>query len=340
MRIGILGPIWLPIPPQGGGGSEAVVYNVVEGLIDRGHDVTLFAAGGSNTRAKLRTVVDRPLREIKGKFDFSDPSYDLLNASDAFAASKEFDVLHNLVGYQFLPFAPFATCPVLHTSHSSLKEYDALVERFQTANYTSISNAQRMFHPEANYLATVYHGIDTDSYQSRDQKEDFLVFLSEIWEKKGVHLAIEAAKKAHQKLVIAGFVDARGQAYFDAQVKPHIDGKQITYVGSADEAMKIDLFQRAKAFLFPTQWQEAFGLVMVEAFACGTPVIGWNNGAVPEVIEEGKTGFVVDSVEAMVTAIGQIDQIKPADCRQAAVTRFSRAAMAEGYERVYERLLA
>lgn len=340
MRIGIIGPIWLPIPPKGNGGSEIVVYNLVEGLADLGHEVVLFASGGSKTRAELRSILPRPLYDIKGKFDFSDPSYDLLNTSSALAASKEFDVLHNMVGFQALPFSPFAGCPMVHTSHSSLKEYDALVSHFKDQNYVSISNAQRQFHPDANYVATVYHGIDTNLYTPNTEKEDFFVFLSEIWEKKAPHLAIEAVKKTGDKLVIAGFIDARGQQYFNQYVKPHIDDKQIKYVGPADEQMKIDLFQRAKGFLFPTQWNEAFGLVMIEALACGTPVIGWRSGAVPEVIEHGKTGFVVDSTDAMAQAAGSISSISPEACRQSAVEKFSRPVMATNYEAVYKKISA
>ncbi|MEX0649765.1 MAG: glycosyltransferase family 4 protein [Candidatus Andersenbacteria bacterium] len=341
MRIGVLGPIWLPIPPSGYGGSEIVVYNLVEGLVDRGHSVTLFASGGSKTRAELRSVLDRPLLEIKGKFDFSDNSYDLLNASNAFAASEEFDVLHNMLGYQVLPFLPFAKCPVVHTSHSSIKEYDGLVMQFKDANYISISNAQRQLHPQLNYIDTVYHGIDTKKYvPAADATRDYFVFLSRIMPEKGVHLAIEAAKQSHQKLVIAGIVDERDKEYFATQIEPRIDDDQIRFVGSADEARKIELFQQAKAMIFPTQWHEAFGLVLIEAMACGTPVIAWNKGAVPEVITSGETGFVVESTEEMAEAMKNIDAISQERCRQEAEKRFSREAMAQGYERVYQSLQA
>lgn len=340
MHIGVIGPIWLPIPPPGHGGSEIVVYNLVEGLVDRGHEVTLFASGGSKTRATLKAVLDRPLLEIKGKFDFSDPSYDLLNAAQAFSASGAFDVLHNAVGYQLLPFTPFAKCPVLHMSHSSLKEYEALVSHFQSANFVSISHAQRQFHVNANYVATVYHGIDTNRYIPAGPKEDFFVSLSEIWEPKGTHLAIEAIQQTSHHLVVAGFVDDRGKKYFTERVEPHIDGKQITYVGPADEQKKIDLFQRARALLFPTQWHEAFGLVIVEALACGTPVIAWNKGAAPELITPGETGYIVNSVEEMAAAIEKVDAISPQRCREEAEKRFSRPVMAKNYEKVYQRLLA
>lgn len=339
MRIGIIGPIWLPIPPVGYGGSELVIYNLVEGLVDRGHDVTLFAAGGSKTRATLRAVLDRPLLEIKGRFDFSDPSYDLLNASEAFKASSEFDILQNAVGYQLLSYTPFAACPVVHLSHSSLKEYDALVDHFKQANFVSISNAQRQFHPQANYVATVYHGIDTNRYKLGQKKEDFFVFLSRVMPEKGVHLAIEAIQKTGQRLIIAGIVDQRDEKYFAEEIKPHIDGKQIVWFGPANEEQKIDLFQRARALIFPTQWNEAFGLVITEAMACGTPVIAWNKGAVPEIVTSGETGFVVESVEELAQAIQNIDSILGERCRSEVVNRFSRAAMAEGYEKVYQQLV-
>lgn len=339
MRIGIIGPVWQTIPPKGYGGSEIVVYNLVEGLMDLGHDVTLFAAGGSTTTAKLRAVVSRPVLEIKGKFDFSDSSYDLLNASEAFVASQEFDVLHNAVGYQLLPFTPFSHCPVLHISHSSVREYVALVDHYRSTNYVSISNSQRTLHPEANYLATIYHGIDTDKFCPGTHKENFLVFLGRIMPEKGVHLAIEAAKKSKQRLIIAGIVDKRDKQYFSKQVEPHLDGKQIVYFGPADEPQKIDLFQRARAHVFPTQWDEAFGLVTIEAMACGTPTIGWNKGAVPEVIEEGKTGFVVSSIPAMTTAIKNAGAISSDYCHSAAVRHFSKQAMAKGYEKIYKKLI-
>lgn len=339
MRVGIIGPIWQTIPPSGYGGSEGVVYNLVEGLVDLGHDVTLFAAGGSKTKAKLIPVIDRPVLDVKGKFDFSDPSYDLLNASEAFVSSKEFDILHNAVGYQLLPFTPFAHCPVLHTSHSSVREYTVLVDHYTKANYVSISNAQRGLHPQANYLATVYHGIDTDTYIPGDKKEDFLLFIGRIMPEKGVHQAIRAAKQSGRTLIIAGIVDERDTQYFSEHVEPHVDGKHIVYVGPVNEEQKIDLLQRAQAHLFPTQWDEAFGLVTIEAMACGTPTVGWNKGALPEVLKEGRTGFLVNSVEEMTAAIEKIDGINPNDCRAEAVQRFSRPAMARGYEAVYQKLL-
>jgi len=339
MRIGVIGPIWQTIPPSGYGGSEVVVHNLVEGLVDLGHEVTLFAAGGSKTQARLISVVDRPVLEIKGKFDFTDPSYDLLNASEAFVASKEFEVLHNAVGYQLLPFTPFAECPVLHMSHSSIREYIALVDHYQKANYVSISNAQRSLHPKANYLATIYHGIDTKKYTIGSSKEDFLLFIGRIMPEKGVHLAIEAAKQSKHKLVIAGIVDERDKQYFTEQIEPQIDGKQIVFFGPADEEQKIDLMQRAQAHLFPTQWDEAFGLVMIEAMACGTPTVGWDKGALPEVIKEGKTGFVVSSVEEMAAAIKKVSAIDAKVCRVEAVERFSRSAMARGYEAIYKKLI-
>ncbi len=339
MRIGIIGPVWQTIPPIGYGGSEIVVHNLVEGLVDLGHDVTLFAAGGSKTKAKLESIVSRPVLEIKGKFDFSDPSYDLLNASEAFIASTKFEVLHNAVGYQLLPFTPFASCPVLHISHSSIREYVALVDHYKSANYVSISNAQRTLHPGANYLATVYHGIDTNKFIPGSHKENFLVFLGRIMPEKGVHLAIEAAKETKHRLVIAGIVDDRDKQYFSEQVEPYIDGKQIVYFGPADEQQKINLLQRARAHIFPTQWDEAFGLVTVEAMACGTPTIGWNKGAIPEVIKEGETGFIVNSMQEMTAAIKNADTINTDHCCSEAVQHFSRQAMAKGYEKVYQRLL-
>lgn len=339
MRIGIIGPIWQTIPPSGYGGSEIVVHNLVEGLVELGHEVTLFAAGGSKTNARLISVVDRPVLEIKGRFDFTDPSYDLLNASEAFVASKGFEVLHNAVGYQLLPFTPFAECPVLHMSHSSIREYVALTSHYREANYISISNAQRSLHPKANYLATIYHGIDTNKYVPSGKKEEFLLFIGRIMPEKGVHLAVEAAKQGGKKLIIAGIVDERDKQYFTEQVEPWVDGKQIIYFGSANEDQKIDLMQRAQAHLFPTQWDEAFGLVTIEAMACGTPTIGWNKGAVPEVIKEGKTGFVVSSVKEMTAAIKQVGALDAKVCRAEAVERFSRSAMARGYEAVYKNLI-
>lgn len=339
MRIGVIGPVWQSIPPSGYGGSEIVVYNLVEGLVDRGHEVTLFAAGGAKTRARLVAVVDRPVLEIKGRFDFSDPSYDLLNAAEAFKLSSDFDVLHNVLGYQLLPFTPFARCPVVHTSHSSVVEYVALVNHFKQENYISISDAQRKLHPDANYLATVYHGIDIDKYIPGQNKEDWLLFIGRIMPEKGVHLAVEAAKESKNKLIIAGIVDDRDKKYFSEQLAPQIDGKQIVYFGQANEEQKIDLMQRAKAHLFPTQWDEAFGLVMIEAMACGTPTIGWKKGAVDEVLREGVTGYVVNSVKEMAAAIMKAERLKQQNCRAEAVRRFSRATMAMGYEVVYNSLV-
>jgi len=340
MRIAQLAPLWKTVPPAKYGGSELIVSLLTEQLAKNGHEVTLFACGGSKTGAHLKQIIDRPLYDILGKFDFSAiPFQDFLSIHEAFdmALKGRVDIIHNHMGFHVASLADTLPIPMVTTNHSSLPpDFPELAVEARHSNYVSISNAQRKTAPYLNYINTVYHGIDVKSYDFCDTPEDYLLFFATMWNEKGVDRAVKIARETKMKLIMAG--DIRRQSDFDA-VKPFIDGKNISFLGEVDFKAKNKLFKYAKAYLFPIRWNEAFGLTVVESLACGTPVIAWPNGSLPEIIEHGKTGFLVKSVDEAVSAIKNVDKISRQDCRDTAIKRFDAKVMADQYVEVYRRLI-
>ncbi len=301
MRIAELAPLWKTVPPQRYGGSELVVSNLTESLVAQGHDVTLFACGGSVTSAKFVPVIDRPMYDLTGgSFWNAVPPYDFLLYDELFKRLDEFDVIHNHLSFPPLVFSRLLKQPVFTTLHSSLPpDFQYLADRFKDNNFVSISNAQRTLAPQLNYVETIYHGIDTSSYAqavaAHTGPRDYFLFLGTLSKNKGIDTVVRAAKATGQKLVIAGEVRAEDKPFLDEMVLPYVDGDQIKLLGEIDVIEKRKLFAGAKAFLFPIRWMEAFGLVVAEALAAGTPVIAFRNGSLPELIEDGVTGYLVDT---------------------------------------------
>ncbi len=324
-------------------GATKAIYSHVgmltDAMVHAGHQVELYASGDSKTAGRLHSTTDVCLSKESFPADIQRHHLHAL-ISDCYKNADSVDIVHShftlLSGF----YAPLSKTPTLISVHSSVRdEIRPLMLRHRDLSYVSFSYAQRKQMPELNWVANVYHGIDTALFAFEPKPQDYFLYLGRITEEKGVHFAIEAAKAAGVELRIAGG-SYPSEGYWQKSIQPEINGQTVRYVGEADEIQKISLLQGAKALLFPTQYDETFGLVMIEAMSCGTPVIAWRNGSVPEVIADGKTGYIVDSVEGMVKAIASIDRISREATRHRAVTFFSQQKMTQGYLRVYERVIA
>ncbi|RJQ30920.1 MAG: glycosyltransferase family 4 protein [Actinobacteria bacterium] len=338
MKIAQVAPVWERVPPRKYGGIELVVSLLTEELVRQGHEVTLFATGDAKTKAKLSYVFHTAApRQYLGN-----PVPDLMHVGAAFHRADEFDIIQNHAGYSGVTLANFVKTPVLTTLHGIFTDINTpFFKRNKNACfYNSISDEQRKPAPELNYISTIYNAIDTDSYPFEANKKDYFVYISRINKDKGSDVVIDIAKKAGVKLIMAGKIDpGRDTEFFEAHVHPKIDDKQIIYKGEISEKEKRKLFAEAKGFIFPLQWPEPFGLVIPEAMACGTPVISFPYGSLPELVEDGKTGFIVKTNDEMVEAVKKIDQINPQDCRDHTVARFGIARMTGDYLKAYEAII-
>lgn len=327
MRIAQIADLWHPATKDSVGGRGFITGALTEELVKRGHEVTLFASGDSTRAGKLVSVVDKA---IKG-FDLELTNR---NISNAYAGS--FDVIHDHVGHLALPYAAKSKTPTVTTLHYPSEEAREYLKKYRDASYfVSISMAMQRFYPEINFSANVYNGIYVNDYIFNDKPEDFFLFLGRISPDKGVHNAVEAAKIAEVKLIIAGMVPSPDQNYFEKKVKPFIDGERIKYIGEVDYQEKIRLYSRAKAVLHPIDFFEPFGLTLVEAMASGTPVIAFNKGSIPELVVNGETGYVVENVMGMAEAIKRIGEIDRNKCRKRAEENFTVERMVDGYEKLY-----
>ena len=339
MRIALIAPPWYTIPPSGYGGIEWVVALLADGLTDRGHDVTLFAAPGSDTRARLVS----PLHEEPPSDAIGDPWYEASHIVSVYEHGDEFDILHDHTGPVGVSVGALSDCPTIHTLHGPFTEQTLMLYRRVARQhwFVAISESQRsMAPPDLRWAGVVYNGILMDRYPLREDKDDFLFFLGRADEEKAPHLAIEAARRAGRRLVMCVTTkNERERSYWAANVEP-ILGDDVEVHGECPNDQKTDLLARAAALLFPIQWDEPFGLVMTEAMACGTPVVAWRNGSVPEVVADGETGFIVSSVEEMAAAVDRVGELDPHVMRARVKELFSAAAMITGYERAYERALA
>jgi len=344
MKIAIVSPFEEAVPPKKYGGTELVVYNLTEQLVKMGHDVTLLATGDSTTSAKLEPIFEKPLR--------SDPEVNKFGLRDvlksvgvgkvvSYLQKNRFDIVHNHIGWRFLAFSDLLNCPTITTLHGPLnilyqqKVYDL----FKSANYVSISQNQRKPVPELNFVANVYNGIEISKFKFFPTPKDYFAFLGRMSPEKGPIEAIRIAKKAKIKLIMAAKVDAVDVKYFKEQVKPLIDEKQIQFIGEVDHKGKLELLGNARALISPIQWEEPFGLVFVEAMACGTPVIAMNRGSVPELIIDKKTGFVCENEDQAAEKIKLIDTIDRKTCYDHVNNNFSSQRMAEGYLAAYTKIL-
>jgi glycosyltransferase involved in cell wall biosynthesis len=341
MRIAMLAPLIESVPPAFYGGTERVVSVLTEELVRRGHEVTLFASGDSQTSANLIAVCPHSLRLDGGPQDTV--AYTMIQLGDAYRRAGEFDLIHNHVDYFAFPFARLAPTPTLTTTHGRLDrpEVRQVYGSFREQQLISISDAQRQPLPEGNWVATVSNGIDLSHFHFNPRGGDYLVFLGRINPEKRPDRAIEIARDVGMRLVIAAKVDPVDEAYYEHSIAPMIrDCPLVEYVGEVNEVEKDQLLGGAYAYLFPIDWPEPFGLTMVEAMATGTPVIAYRAGSVPEVVVDGTTGFICRTLSDMVEAVARVAQLDRGACRRHVEQHFSAQTMADGYERVYRMTVA
>ena len=334
MRIAQVAPLFESVPPRLYGGTERVVSYLTEELVRAGHDVTLFASGDSRTAARLVSVWDTALR-----LDDRCPeptSLHVIMIEEVFRRAAQFDVIHFHVDALQLPAATRAGVPYLTTKHGRLDMpgLAELYKEFSDAPLVSVSDDQRSPLPQANWVATVHHGLPQQLY-SPGKGDGYLAFLGRISPEKGVDRAIEIARRSAMPLKIVAKVDRVDREYFATQIRPLIDGREIEFLGELNDADKGAFLGGATALLFPIDWPEPFGLVIIEAMACGTPVIAFRRGSVPEILENGVTGFVVDTVEEAVQRVADLPQVDRQRCRAEFDHRFTARRMAQDYCAVY-----
>lgn len=344
LHIAILGSVFIPCPPIKQGGTEWVVYYQANGLKALGHDVTLFAIKGSETNAKLIPIADKgavTYDVVLSKMESSrklrlEMSY-IARAAELIlheSKKKKFDVIFNHIrgGETMLPLAHTLHTPLVTVMHLPVFAEQVAVYKEYNAPLTPIANHQKSAFPKLNYTKTVYNGIDPQRFPFNATPKDYFLCITTIGEHKNTGAAIQAALKTNAKLIIAGKI--RDKEYYEEKVKPFVDGKQITYLGEIGFEEKIKLYQGARGFIFPTIWPEPFGLVAIEALACGTPVIGWKSGGVPEIVEHGKNGFLVQSIDEIVAGIKNINQISRKAARESFEKKFTSDIMIKNYETV------
>ena len=338
LRIAQVAPLVETVPPESYGGTERIVSYLTEELVRLGQDVTLFASGGSVTAAKLVPITERSLRSDT---TVTDPmTRNLVEIEEVLKRAEDFDVVHFHDGYLHFPLARRLQTPTVTTMHGRMDLPDLLpvFQEFSELPLVSISDQQRSPLPFANWIATVQHGIPEELYSFQGEPEDYALFVGRISPEKRADRAIEIAKHVGMRLKIAAKVDKVDQQYFDSEIKPLLDSSLIEFIGEVKDDEKNVLLGGARAFLFPIDWPEPFGLVMIEALACGTPVIAFNCGSVPEVLEDGKTGFIVRTVPEAEESLRKIDQISRRVCREEFERRYTSLRMAKDYLQVYERL--
>ena len=338
VRIAQVAPLIESVPPKTYGGTERVVSYLTEELVKEGHNVTLFATEDSITSAHLVSCCPRALRSMGYTRSLA---WDIVQMEHLIRRAGDFDIVHFHNDYFHFPISRRMRTPQVTTLHGrlDLPELPLIYDTFPSVPLVSISDAQRAPLPRAQWQATIYHGLPEDWLQSEDLPAEYLLFLGRISPEKGVDRAIQIAVETGSRLVVAAKIDPLDQAYFQERIAPMLNHPLVTFVGEVGDAEKRDLFKKARALLFPINWPEPFGLVMIEAMACGVPIIGFRNGSVPEIVEHGKTGFVVENIAEAIEAVRTVQLLKRSDCRQAFLHRFTASRMAAQYVSEYERLI-
>ncbi|HSN04849.1 MAG TPA: glycosyltransferase family 4 protein [Nitrospira sp.] len=339
MKIAQVSPLWESVPPKLYGGTERIVSYVTEELVRMGHDVTLFASGDSQTAARLEAICPQALRLNTGIFNRDAPM--IMLQERALGASGDFDVIHSHLDFLGFPLARRNSVPVVTTLHGrlDLPELEPVFREYAEMPLVSISDAQRLPIPWANWQATIHHGLPRDLYTFHPQPEGYLAFLGRISIEKRPDHAIELAKRTGLRLRIAAKVDPADQQYYRSTIEPLLDHPLVEFIGEISDAEKNDFVGNALALVCPYDWPEPFGLVLIEALACGTPVLAYRRGSIPEVIDHGVTGFVCETLTEMAEAVGQIPMIDRRRCRAAFEARFTADRMARDYVALYEQIL-
>lgn len=339
MRIAQIAPLYESVPPKLYGGTERVVSWLTEELVRQGHEVTLYASGDSMTQARLRTVCHRSLR-LEGDAHAAPLAWHVLLMEKVALEADRFDLLHFHLDYLPFPVIRRLDVPAITTLHGRLDMPDIypLFREFDDMRLVSISDAQRKPMPWASWVATVHHGLPEDLYQPRFEPGEYLAFLGRISPEKRVDLAIEIARRAGMQLRISAKVDTADRAYFES-VRHLFEQPHVEFLGEISDSEKVEFLGHAHALLFPIDWPEPFGIVTIEALACGTPVIALRRGSVPEILEHGVTGHIVDSLEEAVEAVHRIPSIERKICRAAFERRFTARRMCDEYLSAYERVI-
>ena len=344
MKIAMVVPPWFKVPPDKYGGIEAVVSLLAEGLVDKGHEVTLFTISSSTTRAEKFTVFADEMKAYLDK-----PPSNFLNiamthslASYIEISRGQYDIIHDHTWKEGLCSAAFLDVPVVHTLHSPLgeenKQFYSLLINLPNIAFVTISDYQQTCLPVLNYVSTIYNGIDLSLYPYSEEG-DYLFYIGRFNPQKAPHLACEIAKRLGEKLILAGKVNEQAERdYFDQYIQPYL-GSDIKFIGEVGGEDKMNLFSRGKGYLYPIQWDEPFGITMVEAMACGKPVVTFRRGSTPEVVADGVTGFVADTMDELVDDVKHIGDISPRKCRERVENMFTSAVMVDNYERTYFQLL-
>lgn len=346
MRIAQIAPIAERVPPKKYGGTERVIHALTEELVKMGHDVTLFASGDSITSAKLISVYPKSLREAKinDLYGYNVPS--MMNMGVAYAMQDQFDVIHDHNPHINLPTANLAKTPVIMTWHGpfspEIRHYFSVLN--QNAHLVSISHSQARQAGGLRFEGNVYNGLSMDHYPFSSTHKNYLLYVGRIDAEKGLHLAIDVAAKLRKKLIVAAKLDdfvPLIKQYYLKEIKPRLAKYKdlVSWIGEVDEVKRNDLMKHALCLLHPVTWPEPFGLTMIEAMACGCPVVALNQGSIPEVVAHGKTGFVVNNLEEMAAAVLKLNSIDRKFCRTYALANFSAKRMAAGYTKVYEKIL-
>ena len=338
MRIAQVAPLFERVPPLTYGGTERVVAYLTDALVELGHEVTLFASGDSCTRARLVAASERSLRLDKTCRDTMAPQIRELELVSRMA--HRFDVIHFHTGYLHLPLTRHLPAPSVTTMHGRLdfNELAPMMGDFADSPFVSISDHQRRPYPNQNWRATVYHGLPPRLLPFRSTPDDYVAFVGRISPEKRVDRAIEIARRAGLELRVAAKIDAVDRDYFDREIGPLMSQRHVRYLGEIGEEEKAALLGGARALLFPIDWPEPFGMVVIEALSCGTPVLAWPEGSVPELLEHGVNGWIVDSIDAAVDSLRQADAIDRRACRASFEQRFTADRMARDYVAVYKRL--
>jgi glycosyltransferase involved in cell wall biosynthesis len=339
LRVALISPVWFPVPPVGYGGIEWIVWLLADGLVDAGHRVTLFASGDSQTKASIAAVYPvAPSERIGHSLE------ELHHALACYERADEFDVVHDHSGIVGAALAGTVDTPAVHTVHGPLDGeagpiYDQIARVAPQLGLISISLNQRKPKPELPWIANIPNALDFSLYPCKPHRGDYLLFLGRMSADKGCHRAVDVAMQTGLPLKIAGKLrEPKEHEYFRQYVEPHLTDR-IRYLGEVTHGEKVELLQDARATLFPIEWEEPFGLVMIESMACGTPVIATRRGAVPEVIEHGRSGIIVDDYRQMPLALEEADLLDPDECRRYAEERFAPERMVDDYLDAYRQAI-
>lgn len=344
LNIALIAPIEETTPPKKYGGTELVVYNLCEGLVERGHRVTLMASGGSKTRARLIPLTKKPLRNnVFGQDEKTREIVKLQKIAESIEMlrKEKFDIVHNHIGWRLLLFSNLIGHKMVTTLHGPLNigYQNYVYNAFRNSPYVSISNNQRIPNSKLNFIATVYNGIDVKKFSYNPSPKNYVAFLGRMSPEKGPKEAILAAKKAKIPLIMAAKIDVVDKKYFTKEIRPLIDGKRVKFIGEVGPKEKNNLLKNALALFALIQWREPFGLFVIEAMACGTPVIATPKGALPELIINNATGFFADNPNDAAKKLLAISHISRSRCREHVEKNFSLETMAENYEKAYYKVL-